>query len=321
MAQDFVAEILSYDPLIIYTGGSSQVPWPNFNPHEVLLALSDRHVIWLNAVWWSFEDENEHTLQKLIKRTKVVKDVAPTHRMIFLANTHAEYMNFKRNGFEVYLANQNMFVGTELFKPIAPLSERTYDAVYNAVYAPYKRHYLASKVEKLLLIVRNLYRYESEVKNLLPSAEIAINRFEPPVKVNEIYNQATCGLALSSEEGAMYASIEYLLAGLPVVTTLNNGGRDLYLDGRFCKWVTDKPESIAYSVKVFEDQQIPPDFIRNETLHKMDFFRNKFIDETASKFKIDPAGIAKVLEEKKADGLISRWRPWDAESFLQQLKN
>jgi hypothetical protein len=34
-----------------------------------------------------------------------------------------------------------------------------------------------------------------------------------PVRVNEVYNSARVGLALSECEGAMLASVEYMLAG------------------------------------------------------------------------------------------------------------
>lgn len=38
-------------------------------------------------------------------------------------------------------------------------------------------------------------------------------------ELNRCLNQCRLGLCLSAVEGPMYASIEYLLAGLPVVST------------------------------------------------------------------------------------------------------
>ena len=46
-------------------------------------------------------------------------------------------------------------------------------------------------------------------------------------QVRRILVQSHCGLALSTEEGAMYASGEYLLAGLPVVTTALGGALEI----------------------------------------------------------------------------------------------
>jgi glycosyltransferase involved in cell wall biosynthesis len=312
----FVGTVLSRDPLVIYTGGTSQVTWPDYEPHPVLLAVADRPVTWLNACWWAFE--NDYSLNSWVKRVKVVKEVAPTHRMIFVANTYAEYRQFKKHGFEVYIGHHNTFVSTEIFKPITPLADRPYDAVYNATFLPYKRHQFATKVEKLLLIGWNLV-FEKEVNTLLPLATIASDKFEPPARVNEFYNQATCGLALSSEEGAMYSAMEYLLAGLPVVTTINIGGRDEYMDGRFCKWVPDKSESVAEAVKVFREQQIPLEFIREETMRKMAFLCDKFIDETSSLLQIDPAIIAESIEKTKKIGLAPRCP--NAQFIEQLLRN
>ncbi|WP_164127899.1 glycosyltransferase, partial [Stenotrophomonas maltophilia] len=55
-----------------------------------------------------------------------------------------------------------------------------------------------------------------------------------PEAVNRVYNQAAVGLCLSAVEGAMCASMEYLMAGLPVVSTPSVGGRDVYFDPDYC---------------------------------------------------------------------------------------
>ena len=42
------------------------------------------------------------------------------------------------------------------------------------------------------------------------------------------------GLCLSKSEGAMFASIEYLLCGLPIVSTKSVGGRDIFFTDENC---------------------------------------------------------------------------------------
>ena len=49
-------------------------------------------------------------------------------------------------------------------------------------------------------------------------------------EVNNFLNQCKVGIILSEVEGANYASIQYLLAGLPVVSTKSKGGRDVFFD-------------------------------------------------------------------------------------------
>ena len=43
-------------------------------------------------------------------------------------------------------------------------------------------------------------------------------------------NRSRTGLCLSEREGAMFASIEYLLCGLPIVTTPSIGGRHVFFE-------------------------------------------------------------------------------------------
>ena len=51
-----------------------------------------------------------------------------------------------------------------------------------------------------------------------------------PRTVSKILSASRVGLALSAAEGACLASSEYLLCGLPVVSTPSRGGRDIWYD-------------------------------------------------------------------------------------------
>jgi glycosyltransferase involved in cell wall biosynthesis len=48
--------------------------------------------------------------------------------------------------------------------------------------------------------------------------------------VNQGLARAVVGLCLSTVEGSNYASMEYMLAGLPIVSTPSIGGREVYFD-------------------------------------------------------------------------------------------
>lgn len=52
--------------------------------------------------------------------------------------------------------------------------------------------------------------------------------FLPPAQVCAALNRGEVGLALSELEGACWASTEYLLCGLPVVSTPCSGGREVW---------------------------------------------------------------------------------------------
>ena len=76
----------------------------------------------------------------------------------------------------------------------------------------------------------------------------------------------------------MFASAQYLLAGLPVVTTRNRGGRDTFYDPDYVRWVEDDPDAVAEGV----DQLCadPPDAleIRRRTLARFAEHRARFVD-------------------------------------------
>ena len=66
--------------------------------------------------------------------------------------------------------------------------------------------------------------------------------------VNQVYNESYSGLCLSAEEGGMHASMEYLLSGLPIVTTRSRGGRDFFFNEVNSVIVEDEATSVAIAV-------------------------------------------------------------------------
>ena len=213
----------------------------------------------------------------------------PGHKIIFVANTYPEYENLKYLGAEVIFCNQNMFLDRSLFKPLDESISLKYDAVYNAQFLSFKRHQLAAGVDNLVLIGYNASNENVDVvKSMLPNATYAnfendgSFRWLNQVKVNEIYNESSVGLCLSAKEGAMHASMEYLLAGLPIVTTHSVGGRNYFFDGRFVHWVNDDPAAIMKAVNAFVNANIEREFIRSEVLRKIDFELVKFFEKLFS---------------------------------------
>lgn len=93
--------------------------------------------------------------------------------------------------------------------------------------SPYKRHELLVNVKKLRLITGSINKLD-----LLPEmglSNIEVNdHYLTKCEISEVFSKSKCGLALSKEEGGMLAATEYLLCGLPVVSTPSIGGRDIY---------------------------------------------------------------------------------------------
>jgi len=75
----------------------------------------------------------------------------------------------------------------------------------------------------------------------------------------------------------MFASIEYMLCGLPVVSTPSRGGRDFYFDPEFCRVVPPDPVAVADAVAELIRRDLPPEHIRAKTLPKLLHDRAKLL--------------------------------------------
>jgi glycosyltransferase involved in cell wall biosynthesis len=100
----------------------------------------------------------------------------------------------------------------------------------------------------------------------------------PDDKVNAAYARAAVGLCLSEVEGAMYVSAEYLLAGLPVVSTPSRGGREFLFDPEFCRIVPPDPRAVRDAVLALRAENIPREHVRNRTIARMAAQRAEFVD-------------------------------------------
>jgi glycosyltransferase involved in cell wall biosynthesis len=209
------------------------------------------------------------------------------HRFVHLCNTEAQRDEFLRKGLTALLCNHNAFADENIFTPLEDVT-REFDAVYDARLKAYKRHHLAGGIRSLALIytlnpVIDDLRYVDDTRRAFAHAHFFNHPTEgdyvhlTPAEVNRSLNACRVGLCLSSVEGAMYASIQYLLAGLPVVTTRSLGGRDLFFDDAYVATVDDRPEAVRMGVEELIGRDIPAGAIRARTLEKMAVHRSALI--------------------------------------------
>jgi hypothetical protein len=226
-------------------------------------------------------------------------------RTVVLAANAAEVEALRELGETPLWCSKGAFLSESVFFPIAS-SARTFDAIYDAAWADYKRHELATEISSLALITylnprRCTIAY---CQRTLLGLRHATWLNPPWVKnarhlafdaVNQAYNTARVGLCLSKEEGIMKASVQYLLAGLPVVTTHNLGGRDVLFDPSYTRWVADDPSAVAEAVSDMARLDLDPQSVRRAVLLKMDEHRSRFVQ-----------WINQTIEENGGDA--GRWR-------------
>ena len=203
-------------------------------------------------------------------------------KFFFLFNSGSELENFSPYGFCGEIINQNAWLDENLvMKPLDGV-EKKYDAIYVGRFSAFKRHYLAANVDNLALVAGN--NHGNKVVEDIPAYAF---RNEAPLSPDEVcakINESRCGLILSAEEGACFASSEYLLCGIPVVSTPSEGGRDVWYDGYNSIVCDAHADSVAEAVKFFVENPRDPELIRSAYLAKARFYRYKFIAKLAEIF-------------------------------------
>jgi glycosyltransferase involved in cell wall biosynthesis len=210
----------------------------------------------------------------------------PQARFVILANTLVESALLSQSGVPNIVANELIFADERAFAPARrPRVARIHDAVYNARLHHAKRHELARAIPNLLLIYNKPEASEfARSKELLPQACFANHDLnagaykwlnEPDIC--ELLSASCVGLCLSATEGAMRASIEYRLCGLPVVSTISTGGRDRYLFGPHVRIVPDDCDSVAAAVSELKAKAFDPHAVREFVGQLIAFDRHNFL--------------------------------------------
>jgi glycosyltransferase involved in cell wall biosynthesis len=252
-------------------------------------AVRDTKVDFVCLVRWGLEGAADYR-QRL---PRVLREHAmryPRHRFVYLANNAAQQRVFDQCGARAVFVNQNALADERPFAVLDGVVKR-HDAIYNAVMAPFKRHELAADVSRLALITYftgSSDGYFESIRALLANAawlnfgdgapEKSAYRMIPQQALARHLNEARVGLCLSADEGSMFASVEYLLCGLPIVTTESIGGRDVLFDPDYVATVDANAHAVAEGVRRMLNCPVPASEIRARTLRRMSEHRERLLD-------------------------------------------
>lgn len=303
------AAVLHGEPLISYSG--YRVETPLGLAGIIGDQLAHRRAWFLVSPTWTVEEE--HAARELRALAVLHRARNPLHRLIFVCNSPKEAAGLQALGEAAFFYNKTANVPEWIFRPLAGVKV-DFDAVYNAQLVPWKRHDLTLEIESCAFLfyrglpVPDAADTEASIIARHRAAcpgHVFINGFDQhnkpvrlsPSKVNRHLNRAHVGLCLSGKEGAMFASVEYLLSGLPVVSTPSIGGRDVYYDEEYCLVVPPDPGSVAEAVHALKARNIPRAHIRERTLRRIETDRARFLGL-----------INAILEESGAERRLAM--PW-----------
>ena len=291
--------------------------------------------------WWTLYD-SYNTIKNIFHHYKIHQKKFPNHRITFLINDINELPRLNTFQLPIKFLHQNSFVDMNIFKPIQ--IQKEYNIIYNARIEDSKRHYLLKECTGIALISAFIHDVDEQkieylkfLKKLMPHAKLLnyknpkklsdFNIYEGPPQLKdkevcEMINKAKVGVILSAKEGACYASIEYLLAGLPVVSTVNIGGRNHFFDKRFCRIVPSHPKRIRDAINELISLDIPPQFIRSSTMEKMKIDRLNIksnLEKIYNSNNIDKRNVEIDFERFFINKMIKNAQPFP-KSLIDDLK-
>ena len=287
MKKDFLGLVLKEkSPTVIYTCNRWMHDSVSLPFLTILEGLRNQRVVILMGTWWTVDPQ----YGKPASFCSWIKELMNTYEnltIIACANSVEEYEAVKSEGVEVILANQNMFIDENFYFPIENQTIK-FDAIYNAQFLPFKRHELLEGIDSLALIGYNHNsdeKYMARISTVLKRATL-LNfdesnnvRFLNKEQCNVAYNMSSSGLCLSKAEGAMYASMEYLMSGLIVISTKSSGGRDYFFDANNSIIVPDDPLNIKEAIKSVKNMKFDRNQIRSDVLEHVGRERRRFISE------------------------------------------
>ncbi|ASV74963.1 hypothetical protein THTE_2361 [Thermogutta terrifontis] len=265
-------------PLIIMTSVMRSL----WNVAWISNQLESVPVTILVAFSWSME--SLYHAVRLRRQARTLERKSPHHALIFLCNSEQEMILLKKLGLTAIHINKNCFLSEYEYYP--ERTKQLYLACLNARPSPFKRHYLAKNVSSLVVIhlrpsSPSEVRYLDSTKSLLSHATWAnwvTGTYRKLVgsELRTVISSAKVGLALSATEGQCQAVGEYLLCGIPVVSTHCRGGRDtLFPKGCFLI-ADDNPESVARAVDELASRNLHPEWVRTCVLEKIEEYRHRF---------------------------------------------
>jgi hypothetical protein len=155
------------------------------------------------------------------------------------------------------LCPMSVFINTTIFN--LQNSNKIYNAILNSRRVEFKRRHLVLDVEYPVAIVADYKNvtYKSTFDNLEFPNGILLNKSNDKIRalqskeVADVLHKSKVGLILSESEGNPKAVMEYLLCGLPVVTTkIKRCGRMMFLNDSNCIVVEPTKEAVTEGVKI-----------------------------------------------------------------------
>ena len=181
-------------------------------------------------------------------------------------------------GFNAILCNQNCWLDYTQYN--TSNEDKLYDIVISGRPELSKRLHLVSNIEKKAYIKEDSYKTTDLFDHTSLNCTFVNNYKLDSTEILEIYNKSYTGGVFSEKDGTVNASSEYLLSGLPVVSTESKGGRHTWYTLNNSIIVNDNPDDIKTAVETcisnLQNNIFNSENIRSEHIKLSDSMRSNF---------------------------------------------
>ena len=177
----------------------------------------------------------------------------PTYEITILANSVEEKEYFeKRTTRAALFCNHNAFLNERVFDIIENVPKH-HDLVVDSAFHEYKNVEKANRIKGTLHI--GYVKPDMSTHVVIPTygklanfanANGKYKRLTKP-QINAHYNESRIAGIFSLLEGGCFASSQYLLAGLPIISTRSQGGRDVWYNAFNCIMCENDEDSIYHA--------------------------------------------------------------------------
>lgn len=305
--QNRVPHILSLEPLLILTIGEC-----------------DSKLLYIAKEAFVMCDYNDLSLGFIKYRNKKTSNTTK------LCNTWLSSFILGCLGTNAPHVNHNNFVYDNIFK--VKKNEKIYNAIYIAQAYECKRIELSALVKNMCWITYGGTE-EFRKKHLsVGNIDFVNNYYFSREECCEKINQSWCGLALSAKEGAMLAATEYLMCGLPVVSTNSLGGRMEWFNNKnsiICAANSiDVNKAVNRAIDMVKSGDFNSEEISRETKIKAQNGRIKFFDIIKNKYGIDLSHLVdcelffkRALQKSKISDFVLAYKENDFNKCISLLGN
>lgn len=327
--------VLNRKPLLIHIIWFYDSPFPFIE--ALSLALGATPALLLVGNYWSILSrwKNDYYFAAFWEDYRLHRRRYPQHRIVLLANDATEEQFLRAFDMGAVLFQQNGFMHPY---DIPEAKDKEFDAIYIGRIERFKRIELARNLSSCCVIFASANReYYDEIKSQI--SHLMFVNGDPMVHATEDFflsktpllsrggvgdwcARSRTGLCLSAEEGAMWGSGEYMVWGLPIVSTRSIGGRDEYFDDRYCLICDDNPESVAATVQEAIARQIDPGMIRSSFLAKVMARRTGLLQFIISQTAQWPGSLESFVRDWMNVGtpFLDRLRSFTASQLLEDLE-